>query len=202
MMFSKQNVPSLSRLIDELKKWPGVGPRSAIRLASWLLKTRRQDIESLCQALTDIKTKIRRCEGCFTLTEERALCPLCTSPRSEGLICVVEEPFDIPRIEASGQFKGRYHVLHGTLSPLHHRHPEHLTIVPLMSKVKSGQIKEVILALDADLEGDMTALYLSKLIKNHCVKVSRLANGIPFGGDIDYIDEQTLSTALQHRVEI
>ena len=199
-MFS--NIPSLNRLINELKKWPGVGPRSAVRLASWLLKTGRSDIDSLCQALTDIKTKIRKCEGCFTLTEERGLCRLCLTPRSEEVICVVEEPFDIPRIEASGQFRGRYHVLHGTLSPLHSRHPEHLTIAPLMGKVKNGRIKEVILALDADLEGDMTALYLSKLIKHHCVKVSRLANGIPFGGDMDYIDEQTLSIALQHRVEI
>ena len=198
----KHNVPSLNRLIHELQKLPGVGPRSANRWASWLLKTNIEDIQSLRTALEDIKTKIRRCSNCFTLTEEQTLCSLCSSSRKEDLICVVEEPFDIAQIESSGKFKGKYHVLHGTLSPLNQVHPEDLTIAPLIEKIKTKNIKEVILALDADMEGDITALYLSKLMKNYPVTVSRLANGIPFGGDIDYIDEQTLGRALENRVEI
>ena len=198
----KHNVPSLSRLIHELQKLPGVGPRSAYRWTSWLLKTSTADINSLRQALEDIKTKIRKCSSCFTLTEEKNLCHLCSSSRREDIICVVEDPFDIAQIESSGKFKGKYHVLHGTLSPLNQVHPEDLTIAPLIEKIKAKEIKEVILALDADMEGDMTALYLSKLLKNHPVTISRLANGIPLGGVIDYIDEQTLGRALENRVEI
>ncbi len=201
-MTYKNHVPSLNHLIEELKKWPGIGPRSAARLSVHLLKTKVQDIESLRQALRNIKTKIKKCASCFTFTEDCDVCRLCSSSRRTELLCVVEEPFDIVHIESSGKFQGRYHVLHGALSPLNHTHPEHLTITALMEKIKSRTIKEVILALDADLEGDMTALYLKKLIAPYQVKVSRLANGIPFGGDIDYIDEQTLGTAMERRVEM
>ena len=202
-MTYKHHVPSLDRLIHELKKWPGVGPRSANRWAHWLLKTPIAEIQQLRQALEDIKTKIKKCPGCLTLTEEEELCYLCTSPsRRKDLICVVEEPFDIARMEASDKFKGQYHVLHGTLSPLNNITPDDLTITSLVKKVKQGQIKEVILALDADMEGDMTALYIGKLMKGqNNIKVSRLAHGIPFGGDIDYIDEQTLGRALENRVD-
>ena len=201
-MAYKYLVPSLDRLIHELKKWPGVGPRSAHRCAHWLLKTKPEEIQKLIQALKDIKTNIKKCKGCFTLTEEETLCHLCTSPhRLKDVICVVEEPFDIAQIEASGKFKGRYHVLHGTLSPLNRVTHEDLTITPLIKKIKTENIKEVILALDADMEGDMTALYIGKLMKDQNIKVSRLAHGIPFGGDIDYIDEQTLGRALENRVD-
>jgi len=198
----KYNVPSLSRLIHELQKLPGVGPRSAHRWASWFLKANLSDINNLRQSLEDIRTKVRRCSSCFTLTEEKHICKLCTSSRREDIICVVEEPFDIIQIESSGKFKGKYHVLHGTLSPLNQVHPENLTITPLIDKIKTQNIKEVILALDADMEGDMTVLYLSKLLKNHPVTISRLANGIPLGGDIDYIDEQAVGIAMENRVEI
>ncbi|MDE0519052.1 MAG: recombination mediator RecR [Bdellovibrionales bacterium] len=202
-MVYKHHVPSLDRLIHELKKWPGVGPRSANRWANWLLKTSQVEIQQLRQALKDIKTNIKKCPGCFTLTEDEKLCYLCDSPsRRKDIICIVEEPFDIAHIEASGKFKGQYHVLHGALSPLNNISPADLTFGPLMDKIRQGRIKEVILALDADMEGDITALYIGKMMKNCNVKVSRLAHGIPFGGDIDYIDEQTLGRALENRVEI
>ena len=197
------HVPSLDGLICELKKWPGIGPKSANRLAYWLLKTSSAEIHQLRKVLQDIKTNIKKCSHCFTLTEEADLCRLCASPdRRKETICVVEEPFDIAQIESSGKFKGRYHVLHGALSPLNNITPKDLTIDLLIDKIKKEKIKEVILALDADMEGDITALYISKLLKGQSVKVSRLAHGIPFGGDIDYIDERTLGRALENRVEM
>ncbi len=196
------NVPSLDRLVQELKKWPGVGPRSASRWAEWLLKLSLSDIQKLCGALEDIKTQIRKCSHCFTFTEQTT-CKLCSSlHRRKDIICVVEQPFDIARMEASGKFHGQYHVLHGALSPLNKITPENLTIAPLMHKIKNQKVKEVILALDADMEGDMTALYLNKLMKEQNIKICRLAHGIPYGGDIDYIDEQTLGRALENRVEL
>ena len=202
-MLYKHQVPSLDRLIHELKKWPGVGPRSAHRFAGWLLKKSHQEIQLLTKALTDIKTNIKTCEGCLTLTEDKKLCALCTSPtRRKDQICVVEEPFDIARVEASGKFKGQYHVLYGTLSPLNNITPDDLTFPALIKKIDQQQIKEIILALDADMEGDITALYIGKLMKDKNIKLSRLAHGIPFGGDIDYIDEQTLGRALENRVEL
>ena len=202
-MIYKHHVPSLDRLIHELKKWPGIGPVSANRLAYWLLKAPNTDIQQLRQALQDIKTQIKKCPGCLTLTEEEKLCRLCASPSRRGdLICVVEAPFDIARIEASGKFQGRYHVLHGSLSPLNNITPDNLSLPQLMDKIKTGEVKELILALDADMEGDITALYIAKLMKDKPVKITRLAHGIPFGGDIDYIDERTLGRALENRVQL
>lgn len=198
----KHHVPSLDRLIHELKKWPGVGPRSANRLAGWLLKADITSIQKIIQALEDIKNNIKKCTNCFTLTENEELCHLCSSSRNSEIICIVEEPFDIIQIEASGTFKGEYHVLHGTLSPLNNITADDLTITPLMEKIKNKDIKEVILALDADMEGDITSLYLTKLIKDKNIKISRLAQGIPSGGDIDFIDEHTLAKAMENRVEI
>ncbi len=202
-MINKHHVPSLDRLIHELKKWPGIGPKSANRLAGWLLKVPEKEIQQLRQALKDIKTNIKRCPGCLTLTEEEKLCYLCTDPaRRKDQVCVVEEPFDIAHIEASGKFKGQYHVLHGALSPLNNITPDDLTFHSLMKTIEKKQIKEIILALDADMEGDITTLYIGKLMKDKHIKLSRLAHGIPFGGDIDYIDEQTLGRALENRVDL
>lgn len=202
-MIYKHHVPSLDRLIHELKKWPGIGPRSANRLANWLLKTPEKEIQQLRQALNDIKANIKRCPGCFTLTEEEKLCYLCTDPRRrKDQLCVVEEPFDIAHIEASQKFKGQYHVLHGALSPLNNITPDDLTFPALIKTIEKKQIKEMILALDADMEGDITTLYIGKLMKDKNIKLSRLAHGIPFGGDIDYIDEQTLGRALENRVDL
>ena len=199
----KHHIPSLDRLIQELQRWPGVGPRTAHRLALWLLKQSSTDIQNLQSALKDIKTQIKKCSNCLAFTEKENLCYLCSHPhRRKDIICVVEEPFDIARVEACGKFKGEYHVLHGALSPLNKVSPEDLSFSLLLKKIQTKNIKEIILALDADMEGDMTALYIGKLLKPYSVKTSRLAHGIPFGGDIDYIDEQTLGRALENRVEL
>jgi len=202
-MAYKHYIPSLDSLIMELQKWPGVGPKTATRLAHWLLKNSKEDIQKLRQSLIDIKTNIKKCQNCLALTEEEELCYLCASPsRKKDIICVVEEPFDIARIEVASQFEGHYHVLYGAISPLNNIKPEDLTIQHLMNKVKQGGVTELILALDADMEGDITALYIRKLMKDENIKISRLAQGIPFGGDIDYIDERTLGRALENRVEL
>ena len=202
-MTYKQNIPSLDRLIQALKKWPGIGPLTATRLAQHLLKEPTPEIHLLCQALKDIKTQIKKCASCLTWTEETNLCYLCANPlRKKEQLCIVEKPFDIAHIEASGKFKGHYHVLHGVLSPLNHIRPEDLSFSLLMEKINKKAIKEIIIALSADMEGDITALYIGKLLKGHSVKISRLAHGIPFGGNIDYIDERTLGRALENRVEI
>ena len=202
-MMSTQNIPSLDRLIHALKKWPGIGPLTATRLAQYLLKEPSQEIDQLCQALKDIKTHIKKCQSCLTYTEETELCSLCASPvRKKELLCIVEKPFDITHIEASGKFKGHYHVLHGVLSPLNQVRPEDLSFSLLMKKIHTKTIKEIIVALSADMEGDITALYIGKLMKGQDIKISRLAHGIPFGGNIDYIDERTLGRALENRVEM
>ena len=203
----KHFVPSLDHLINELKKWPGLGPKSANRLAAWLIKASSKDIQSLRQALHNIKTDIVKCTKCFNWTENSSICYLCQSPkRREDLLCVIEDPFDIAQIEASGTFNGRYHVLHGTLSPLHGVSPQDLTIKELIQRLKTSSIpiQEMILALDADIEGDMTALYITKQIKKEGIKtkITRLAHGIPFGGAIHYTDEQTLGKAMENRIEI
>ncbi len=202
-MSHRQNIPSLDRLIHELKKWPGIGPLSATRLAQYLLKASRTEIQDLCQAVQDIKDRIKKCQSCLTYTETEGLCSLCASSfRRKDLLCIVEKPFDIGHIEASGKFKGQYHVLHGALSPLNNIRPEDLSFPLLMEKIKKGLITEIIIALSADMEGDITALYITKLLKDINIKVSRLAHGIPFGGNIDYIDERTLGRALENRVEM
>ena len=200
---NKQNIPSLDRLIYALQRWPGIGPLTATRLAQYLLKEPSQEIDTLCQALKDIKTRIKKCHSCLTWTEKEKLCSLCANPlRKKELLCIVEKPFDIAHIEASGKFKGYYHVLHGALSPLNNIKPEDLSFSLLIEKIKTQKIKEIIIALSADMEGDITALYIGKLMKDHNIKISRLAHGIPFGGNIDYIDERTLGRALENRVEM
>ena len=202
-MSHRQNIPSLDRLIHELKKWPGIGSHSATRLAQYLLRASTTEIQNLCQALQDIKSHIKKCQSCLTYTETEGLCALCASPlRRKDLLCIVEKPFDIGHIEASGKFKGQYHVLHGALSPLNNILPKDLSFPLLLEKIKTGFIKEIIIALSADMEGDITALYIAKLAKNSDIKLSRLAHGIPFGGNIDYMDERTLGRALVNRVEM
>lgn len=199
-------VPSLQRLIQELAKLPGVGQKSAQRMAMSFLNFKNDDINSLREALKDIKEKIRLCTNCFAYTEEEQ-CYFCQQPsRDKNLICVVESPVDIERIEESGAFGGFYHVLHGVIAPLEGVGPEQLKIAELFYKVADLQAQdskieiEVILALDADLEGDTTALYLSKELVKKGVSVSRLAQGVPIGGDLDYVDHRTLGRALQNRI--
>lgn len=202
-------VPSLDRLVNELSKLPGIGPKTAQRLAYHILKAPENYVEALRGALQAVKTQVHECSRCFSFTEEEELCFYCTDAhRQDDFICVVEDPGDIARIEGSGVFKGRYHVLQGAISPLDGITPQDLRIAPLIDRVKKGlrgegpQIREVIFALDADLEGDTTVLYIAKILRELGVRTTRIAYGVPIGGDIDYIDYRTLGRALENRVQL
>lgn len=195
------NVPSLERLTNELTKLPGIGPKTAERLAYHVLRSPETYSEALREALLAVRENVHECPQCFSYTEE-ALCRFCSDDeRTDEVICVVENPSDISRLESSGAFRGRYHVLHGTISPLDGVRPEDIRLAPLLERTENG-VKEVILALDADLEGDTTVLYIAKQLNPRNIKVSRIAHGIPIGGDIDYIDHRTLGRALENRIEL
>ncbi len=201
-------LPALQQLIHELCRLPGVGPKTAQRLALYILRAPEEYSDKLQAALKYVKASIHLCSSCFAYTDQEDLCQICANPqRTNGLICVVEEATDIISIESSGAFRGKYHVLQGAISPLDGIHPENLRIKELMDKIKAqideeNRVKEVILALDADLEGDTTAVYLAKLLTPHRVKVTRIAHGVPIGSDIDFIDHRTLGRALENRVEL
>lgn len=195
-----KSIPSLRALLFELQKLPGIGPRSAQRLAQHLLKTNEADIKNLAQALVHLKTKIKKCSQCFNLTESPSLCSICEDQtRNAKLLCVVEEPFDIFRIEHCGVFKGYYHVLHGAISPLNNIHPQNLTLKELNHRVQNQNITELILAIDSDIEGDTTALYIANMFEANSLKISRLASGIPFGSDLEFVDDKTLTQAITNR---
>lgn len=201
-------VPSLEKLVHQLSFLPGVGPKTAQRLAYYVLRSDSKYAEDLREALAELKEKVKECPACFSFTEED-ICHFCTDlNRSQDTLCVVEDPSDILRIESSGVFKGRYHVLHGAISPLDGISPQDIKVQPLMSRIQEGidgngpAINEVILALDADLEGDTTVLYLAKLLREKDIKVTRIAHGVPIGGDIDYIDHRTLGRALENRIQV
>ena len=193
-------IPSLKTLLFELQKLPGVGPRSARRLAEYLLRANEQDVSALAKALTGLRDRIKKCARCFNFTEEAELCSICDdTARNRDILCVVEQPFDILKVESCGAFQGYYHVLHGVISPLNNIHPDHLTLSALKERVKTDNVKELILAVDSDLEGDTTALYIFQMMRDFAVRVSRLAHGIPVGGDLEYIDNRTLSQAIERR---
>lgn len=197
-----QNVPSLDRLINELAKLPGVGPKTAQRLAYHILKSPQAYNEALRSALENVVDTVRECPQCFTFTEEDDLCVMCKdTSRRDDIICVVEDPAVIARFDSSGAFQGRYHVLHGAISPLDGISPEDIRLAPLFARLENG-VKELVLALDADLEGDTTVLYIAKQLRDKDIKVTRIAHGIPIGGDIDFIDHRTLGRALENRVEL
>ncbi len=196
-----QKIPSLNQLVHELSRLPGVGPKTAQRLAYYILRSPNDFVQSLRDALKGVKERVHDCPLCFAFTEEDDLCHFCKDPmRSDDILCVVEDPADIERVESSGVFRGRYHVLHGAISPLDGINPQDLKIQALLDRLKPGQ--EVILALDADLEGDTTVLYLAKILKDMNIKASRIAHGVPIGGDIDYIDYRTLGRAIENRVQV
>lgn len=208
-----QHVPSLEKLVNELAKLPGVGPKTAQRLAYHILRSRSDYNDNLRTALEAVKNCVHECPRCFSFTENDGLCHYCLDPkRTDESICVVEDPADIVRIDTSGAFRGRYHVLHGTLSPLDGVGPKDIRLQPLLDRVTHEPIREIILALDADLEGDTTALYIAKQLRGLAVtaqdgtaralRISRLAHGIPIGGDIDYMDYRTIGRALENRVEV
>lgn len=195
-------IGSLEKLIHELNRLPGVGPKTAQRLAYHILRT-PDFSDKLQEALKLVQENVHLCPQCFSYTDEAELCRYCSDVhRRDDLICVVEEPSDIVRVESSGVFRGRYHVLHGAISPLDNIGPQDLKIRELMERIDKGVIKEIILALDPDLEGDTTVLYLAKALADRNVKITRIASGVPLGSDIDYVDDRTLGRALENRTEL
>jgi len=189
----------LQRLITELTRLPGIGRKTAERLAFFILKEDERFARDLAEALIDVKRNMRFCRLCYNISSEE-LCEICADPRrNPGLICVVEEPKDIWAIEKSGSFSGVYHVLMGALSPLDGIGPDKLRIRELLQRLQAGKVEELIVATDPNVEGDATALYIAKLVKPLGVLVSRIASGLPVGGDLEYADSVTLSKALSGR---
>lgn len=189
-------------LIDELGRLPGVGPKGAQRIAFHLLQADPADVVRLADALTAVKDKVRYCERCFNVAES-TLCRVCTDPRRDAsAICVVEEPKDVVAIERTREFKGTYHVLGGAISPIDGIGPGDLRFAELMSRLASGEVAEVIIATDPNLEGEATAAYLSRFLKDMELRVTRLASGLPVGGDLEYADEVTLGRAFEGRTLI
>ncbi len=219
-------IAALEKLIHDLNRLPGIGPKTAGRLAIHILRT--PDLsESLQESLRSVQELVHSCNLCFSYTDQVGLCKICLDPhRRDDLLCLVEDPADILRVESSGVFRGRYHVLHGAISPLDNIGPEQLRIRELLERIDAGiegrplppsvsraiapgetpapapKISEVILALDPDLEGDTTALYLAKILGEKQLKITRIASGVPLGSDIDYVDDRTLGRALENRTEL
>jgi len=193
---------TLQKVIDELNKLPSIGRKSAQRLALHLLKSDKDDVERLAQALIDLKEKTKICKICFNISEAE-VCDICSSEkRDKSTICVVEEISDVIAIEKTNEYSGTYHVLGGVLSPLSGRDAESLNIDELVQRVAQGDIQEVILALNPDTEGETTSLYIAKLLKPYQIKVSRLARGLPIGGDIEFADEATIGRAVLGRIQM
>jgi recombination protein RecR len=191
----------VSNLIQELNKLPGVGPKSAQRIAYYLLRANEADNQSLAEAILQIKQKTKLCSVCLNVTETE-ICPICNSePRDRTKICIVEQPQDIIALEHTHKFYGMYHVLHGALSPSDGIRPDDLKIKELMDRLKDGRVTEIILATNTNLEGEQTALYLHRLISPLTIKVTRLARGLPFGTELEYADDVTLCRALEGRQE-
>lgn len=196
------SVPSFSRLVAELAKFPGVGNKTATRLAFFLLRQSSSEVEALAAAILAVKSQIRFCSECFHITEQDP-CPLCRDTgRDDGLLCVVEEPQALMAIERSRSFRGRYHVLHGALSPLDGIGPDQLKIAPLLKRLQSGRVQEVLLATNFTVEGDATALYLAGQIQGLGIRITRLAYGIPMGSELEYVDEATVNRAVEGRRDL
>jgi recombination protein RecR len=192
----------LARLIDELKHLPGIGQKSAQRIAFHLERAPREDVQRLAEAMLDAKDKIRLCSVCNNLTESDP-CEYCSDPRRDSeVLCVVETPYNVISVEKAHEFHGRYHVLHGALSPLQGIGPEQLKLKSLIDRLKDGTVRELIVATSPTVEGEATAVYLAKLVKPLGVKVSRIAMGIPVGSDLEFADEVTMLRALEGRREM
>ncbi|MDP8980537.1 MAG: recombination mediator RecR [Acidobacteriota bacterium] len=192
----------LARLIQEFKRLPGVGQKSAQRLAFHVLRSPREDAEQLAQAVLDVKDKLGICVVCNNISDSD-LCNFCRDPyRDASVLCIVEEPHNILPIETTRQFEGRYHVLHGSISPLRGIGPEQLRIKNLLERLAAGDVQEIILATNPTVEGEATAVYLSRLLKPLGVRVTRIAMGIPVGSDLEFADEVTMSKSLVNRREM
>ena len=191
----------ITKLIEQLSKLPGVGAKSAQRLAFHIINMPKEQVEELAGAMTEARNHIRYCRECFTLTDQE-LCPICKSPsRDHSQIMVVENPRDLAAYEKTGKYDGVYHVLHGAISPMLGIGPADIRLKELIKRLE-GDVDEVIIATNSSLEGETTAMYISKLIKPTGIRVSRIASGVPVGGDLEYIDEVTLLRALEGRVEL
>jgi len=189
----------LARLIEELEKMPGIGPKSAQRLALHVLRRSPEEARALAEAVLEVKEKIRPCATCFNFTEGEQ-CPICTDTRRDRTqICVVAEVKDLLAMENTAEYRGLYHVLGGLISPMDDIGPEALTIRELLARLGGGEVKEVVIATNPTVEGDATAMYLARLIKPLEVKVTRIALGLPVGGDLDYADQVTIARALEGR---
>jgi recombination protein RecR len=192
----------LDNLINGLMKFPGIGRRSAERIAFYLVKADREEVSKLCEAMDKLKQGISLCKFCNNLSENE-ICNICADPqRDHSIVAIVEEPKDLLALEKTGIFKGLYHVLMGAIAPLEGRGPDELKIKDLITRIKEQEIKEVIIATDSDTEGETTALYLTKLLKPLGIKITRIGFGIPVGGSLEYADTSTLSHALEARREI
>jgi len=192
----------VTRLIEAFAQLPGIGPKTASRLTFYLLRRPVEQTEGLAEALRDLKQRIVFCQSCFNITESSP-CAICQDEgRDRAVLCVVEEPLDVLAIERTGEFKGLYHVLHGAISPVEGIGPDELRINELLARLKGGEAREVLLATNPNLEGEATAMYLARQIQPLGVRVTRLARGLPVGGDLEYADAVTLSRALEGRQEM
>lgn len=193
---------SLFKLVDELRKLPGVGRKTAERLAFYILKSERHEADALARAITELKEKVKLCSVCSSITEVDP-CNICSDMnREKNTLCVVEEPHDVFAIEKTKEYKGSYHVLMGVLSPLDGVGPSDLKIEELLNRVRENGIREVILATNPNLEGEATAMYIAKVLKPFGMKVTRIARGLPVGGDLEYADEVTLTKSIEGRQEM
>lgn len=192
----------ITKLVEGFMKLPGIGPKTAARLAFFVLKMKDEDVMSLAKALVNIKRDLHYCSRCFHITDTDP-CAICSDPhRDPRYLCVVEEPKDVIAMEKMKEYKGLYHVLHGAISPIEGIGPEDLRIPELLKRLQDEKIEEVILATNPTIEGEATAIYLSRLLKPTGIKVTRIAHGLPVGGDLDYADEVTLAKALEGRREL
>ncbi len=194
-------VDSIEKLIEEFSKFPGIGKKTAQRMAFFVLKQRKEEADALAGAILDVKEKVRYCSVCFNITEDDPCSTCQDEKRDKSTICVVEEANDVAALEKTNQYKGLYHVLGGVLSPLDGVGPDDLKVKELLFRLKDKKIKEVIIATNPSTEGEATAVYLSKLTKPLGAKVTRIARGLPAGGDLEYADQITLANALEGRVE-
>ena len=200
--FNMNSLRCVATLVKELSRLPGIGEKTAQRLAFYILKLSRVDAEALARSILEVKEKVRICSRCFNITEEDP-CHICRdSSRTESQICVVEEPHDLLAIEKAGVFKGKYHVLQGSLSPLDGRGPDDIRVRELLARLKGNGVDEVIIATNPNNDGETTAHYLVKVIKPLGVKITKIAQGIPMGGDLEYTDNVTVGRALEGRREV
>lgn len=194
--------PSIEKLIESFERLPSIGHKTAVRLAFHMLDLSKEETDEFINSIINAKEKLKYCSNCYNISDTDP-CPICSSPkRDNSVICVVEDVRDVMAMERTHEFKGVYHVLHGTISPMNEIGPEDIKIKELLNRIANNDIKEIIIATNPRVEGEATAIYLSKIIKPLGIKVTRIAHGIPVGGDLEYTDEVTLSKALEGRREL